>query len=498
VGEQLFPASLRLRVTQVGQAEGMVILLLCVAQFVVVLDVTIVAIALPAVQADLGLSTTTLGWVITGYTLTFGGCLLAAGRLADRVGRRRVFRLGLVLFALASLSCGLAPSGAALLAARGAQGLGAALVSPAALALLTTACGDGRARARALGWWTAAAAGGGASGWILGGLLSGLLDWRWVFFVNLPVCAVTVALAPRVLPERREASPARLDVAGAVLATTGLGALVLALTLAPSRGLTAGGTVASFGAAAALLAAFGLVESRAADPLVSRRLLRGTGVLEPNLVAAALTGTTTPPMFFCTLHAQQVLGLGPATAGLLFPPFNAAVIAGSLAGPRIATALGERRTMAGGLLGVAAGALALLAIAPGAPALPSLLGGFVLMGGGLGVASVASTARGTAALASGDQGLASGLLSTSAQIGTVLGLALIVPVAAARTAALDGGRAGQVAGYELGFMLAAALAAAAATAVGLRALLSASSRARLPKPDDDRGPAGDLDAAPCA
>src|SRR5918912_3368113 len=181
----------------------MIVALPCVAQFVVVLDATIVAIALPAVKADLGLSTAALGWVITAYTLTFGGCLLAAGRIADRVGRRTVFVAGLLVFGLASLACGLAPNEIALLAGRAAQGVGAALVSPSALALLTTARSTGRARARALGWWTAAAAGGGASGWILGGLLSGSVGWRSVFLVNVPVCLAALAAAHRVLQERR-------------------------------------------------------------------------------------------------------------------------------------------------------------------------------------------------------------------------------------------------------------------------------------------------------
>jgi EmrB/QacA subfamily drug resistance transporter len=441
-----------------------VVALLCVAQFVVVLDVTIVAIALPAIGAELELSTTALSWVITAYTLTFGGCLLAAGRLADRVGRRRAFAAGLALFMLASLACGLARDGGTLLGARAVQGLGAALLAPAALALLTTARRDGPARSRALGWWTAAAAGGGASGWILGGALSGLLDWRWVFLVNVPICAIAVVLAPRVLPEQRQRSPARLSIAGALLATGGLAALVLALTLVEQSGPTDGGTLAALGAAVALIGAFARVEARSPEPLLGRALERGSGVLEPNLVAVVLTATTTPPMFLCVLHVQQVLELSAEAAGLLFAPFNLAVIAGSLAGPRVAAAVGERRAMTGGLAVVAAGALALLAIDPRAPALPSLLGGFVLMGAGLGVASVASTARGTAALRRSDQGLASGLLSTSAQVGTVLGLAVVVPVAAARTGALGGGDAAAVAGYELGFTLSAAIAAASAIA----------------------------------
>jgi MFS family permease len=445
----------------------MIVAVACVAQFVVVLDATIVAIALPAMQAHLGLSTTALGWVITAYTLVFGGCLLAAGRLADRVGRRRAFVAGLVLFAAASLSCGLAPSGAVLLGGRVVQGLGAALVSPAALALVTAARPNGRARARALGWWTAAAAGGGASGWVLGGLLSGLLGWRWVFLVNVPVCVATAGLAPRVLPEWRDPSPTRPDVAGAVLSTGGLAALVLALTLAETRGLLAGLTLGAVVVAVIFLGGLVWVEARIPNPLLDRALLRRPGVVGSNAVAAVLTATTTPPMFFCILHAQHVLGLAPVAAGMLFPPFNLAVVAGSLAGPRVVAATGERRAMAGGLLAVAVGALALRGIAPNAPALPSLLSGFMLLGAGLGVASVASTARGTAALDAADQGFASGLLATSAQLGTAFGLAIVVPIASAHTRALGGGPAAQVAGFELGFTLTAALAAAAAGAIAI-------------------------------
>jgi EmrB/QacA subfamily drug resistance transporter len=439
----------------------------CVAQFVVVLDVTIVAIALPAIQDELGFSTTALGWVITAYTLAFGGCLLAAGRLADRSGRRRAFCAGLIVFAVASLACGLAPSGAALLAARAAQGLGAALVAPAALALLLDARPEGAARARALGWWTAAAAGGGAGGWLLGGVVSGLLDWRWIFLVNVAPCIAAAVLAPRILRERRAPAPVRQDVAGTLLGTAGITALVLALTLAEARGPLAGPTAAAGAAAVALLAAFVAVEARAADPLLDAAVLRRPGLARANLVAVALTAATTPAMFLCILHAQHVLGLAPATAGLLFPPFNVAVVAGSLAGPRVTARLGERRAMGAGLLAVAAGAAALCAIAPGAPPVPSLLAGFVLMGAGLGVASVASTSAGTAALEPVRQGLASGLLATSAQIGTALGLAVVVPIASARTDAGGGGAAAQVASYELGFLLCAALAALSGLAAAL-------------------------------
>jgi MFS family permease len=265
----------------------MVVALPCVAQFVIVLDVTIVAIALPPLQTDLGLSTTALGWVITVYTLVFGGCLLAAGRLADRIGRRRAFAAGLLVFAAASVLCGLAPSGPTLLAGRALQGLGAALVSPAALALITTARSEGAERARALGWWTAAAAGGGASGWVLGGVLSGLLSWRWVFLVNVPLCLAAALLAPRALREWRDPAPPCLDVAGAALATAGLAALVLAFSLVETNGLFTGSTLGAL-LAALLLTALGLVERRVTTPLLDGRPPRGFGAIGPNLVAAAL------------------------------------------------------------------------------------------------------------------------------------------------------------------------------------------------------------------
>ena len=379
----------------------------CIAQFVIVLDVTIVAIALPVVQEDLGLSDVLLGWVVTVYPLVFGGCLLAAGRVADRFGRRRVFACGLWVFGGASLLCALAPSGALLLAGRAVQGVGAALVSPAALALVTAARPTGPERGRALGWWTAAAAGGGASGWVLGGLLSGWLDWRWVFLVNVPVCLVAALLAPRVLAESRPDDSPRIDVGGAVLVTTGLGALVLALS----------GYPLALVPAALLLAALVFVERRARDPLIDRRVLGRRAVLAPNAVAAVLTATTTPIALLCVLHAQQDLELSPATAGLLFPPFNLAVIAASLAGPR-------RGAIPAGLAAIGAGGIA-LAISP---AVPVMLAAFVLMGGGLGLASVASTAQGTAAIDAADQGIASAVLATSAQLGTAFGLALFLPL----------------------------------------------------------------------
>lgn len=444
----------------------MVLALLCVAQVVIVLDVTVVAVALPSIHSDLGLSSTALGWVLTAYPVAFGGFLLAGGRLADLVGRRRVFGLGLGGFGLASLACGLAPGGALLVAARGLQGLGAALATPAALALLTGATAAGRARDRALAWWTAAAAGGGAAGWALGGVISEVAGWRWVFLINVPVCAVVVGLARHRLSADRPARRRGVDLAGAVLGTSGLAGLVLGVSLVEPRGPADPLVGAALLGSVVLLGGFVLVERRAPDPLLHGAVLRRPGIIRANAVAALLTATSTPPMLLCVLHAQQVLGLSPILAGLLFPPFNVAVIIGSFLGPRVLGRLGGPGTMSAGLLTLAAGAVALLAIGPVTPALPSLLGGMSLIGIGLGVASVASTAAGTAEVDDQQQGVASGLVNTSAQVGTALGLAVVVPLAAGRTAALGGGPAAQVAGYEWGFVLVAAAAAVSALAIG--------------------------------
>ena len=445
----------------------MVLALLCVAQVVVVLDVTIVAIALPTIQSDLGLSAAALGWVVTAYPVAFGGFLLAAGRLADQVGRRRMFAVGLAVFGAASLACGLAPGGGLLIAARAVQGVGAALVTPAALALLNGAHPDGPARARALAWWTAAAAGGGAAGWVLGGLLTGLAGWRWVFLVNVPVCTAVVALTRTTLPTHRPDGGRRLDAPGALLGTAGLGGLVLAVSLVESRSVGDPFVLVTAAISVTLLAAFGLVERRSRDPLLDGQLLRRPGVARANVVAALLTGCSSPPMLLCTLHAQQVLGLSPITAGLLFPPLNAAVITGSFLGPRVLARLGGRRAMAAGLLAMALGVASLLAISPTAPAWASMVGGMVLVGVGLGVASVASTADGTAGAEPDRQGVASGLVTTSAQVGTAFGIAAVIPLAAGRAAALGGGPAAQVAGYEWGFVVVSAVAAVSAIAVAV-------------------------------
>jgi MFS family permease len=427
----------------------MVLALLCSAQFVAVLDTTIVAVALPDIQRELGFGPASLQWVVTAYTLAFGGLLIPGGRAGDVFGRRRLFMVGLAVFTAASAGCGLAGSPLALVALRAVQGAGCALMTPAALALVTSSRAP-----HALGVWTAAAAGGGASGWVLGGILTEQAGWEAIFFVNVPLGAAGVLLAARLLPRGAGAGAApdrgSLDLAGAATITAALVAVVLAFTQAEARGFGSPVALGALAAAAILLAAFVAVERRADDPLLPLAVLGNRPFVRANLVAASLTAATTPPMLMSILYQQQELGRSATETGLACLPFNVAVIAGSLLGARA----GGMRT---GLLGVAAGALV---FATGA-----LIPASVIMGFGLGVASVGSTAAGTAALPD-RPGLASGLLNSAAQVGTVLGVAMIVSLAAAL-----GPGAGEpvITGYRWGFAAAALIAlAGVATTLPLR------------------------------
>src|SRR4051812_38755126 len=303
----------------------MALALICIAQFIVVLDVTIVSVALPVIGADLGMPPAQLQWVIAAYGLTFGGLLMLGGRAGDLYGRRRLFAAGLALFSGASLACGLAGTREMLIAARAAQGAGAAALAPSALAILTTTVPAGPARDRAVAIWTAAAAGGGALGWVLGGVLTAALGWRAVFLVNVPVGALALALAPALLPESRDERAARrLDVPGAVALTLGLTALVFGLTQLPSADC-----VAPLAVAAAGLAAFAWLERRVPAPLVPPGSLRSPPLLRASAAAAVVTAATTPPLFLCTLYVAHVLDRDPTATGLAFAPFNVAVIGGS-------------------------------------------------------------------------------------------------------------------------------------------------------------------------
>jgi MFS family permease len=389
------------------------IAVVCTAQFVVVLDATIVTTALPAIGVDLGVHRTELPWVITAYTLVVGALLVPCGRLTDLFGPRRTFRVGVAVFVASSAACAVAWHPAVLVAARAVQGLGAALLSPAALALLTAISEPGAVRRRAVGWWTAAAAGGGASGWVLGGLLTEFLGWRSVFWVNVPIGLVLLVV--RTLPPGVRQRVA-FDVPGAVAITVTLGLAVYGLHNHDWLPLLLAGVVA-----------VPLVRHllRTADPVLP--VLRSAA--GPNLVALALTACTTPAMYLSTLYVQDVMGLSPALASLLFPAFNLAVIAGSLAGPAVLRRLGPGRVMLIGFVALAGSAGVLAALPGGGMPVGQLLVAFAGMGAGLGVASVASTHAGTEAVEPGRQGVAGGVLMSSAQVGTAVGLAVLTPLA---------------------------------------------------------------------
>jgi MFS family permease len=295
----------------------------------VVLDATIVTSALPTIRQALGFSDAELQWVYAAYVLVFGGLLIFGGRMADLVGRRRTFLIGLGLFAAASAGCALAWSPAALVAARVVQGVGAAFLSPAALALLTTLTEPGEARRRAVGWWTAVAAGGGASGWVLGGLITEYAGWRWVFAINVPIGLAALVVGRLVLPaDQKQAEHPRLDLGGALAATTGLALLVYGLTSAGERGLDRLVSWLPLVLAAIAFVIFVRDEGRTADPILPLGLLRSRAVAGANLTALAITASTTLAAYLSVLYVQDVLGMPAGRAALLFPAINLAVSPG--------------------------------------------------------------------------------------------------------------------------------------------------------------------------
>jgi MFS family permease len=442
---------------------GLGVAVVCVAQFVVVLDVTIVATALPTAGAALGFATADLHWVITGYTLVFSGFLIPGGRLADVLGRRRAFMLGLGGFVVASAGCALAWSPAALVLTRLTQGVAAALLAPAALALLTMLTDAGASRRRAVGVWTATAASGGATGWVLGGLLTEVLGWPWVFWINLPIGLTALAAAVHVLPRTKGRSQ-RIDVVGAIGVTTALSALVYGLAHAGAEGALATKSWAPAALAAVLTVAFVRRERNLPYALLPESLLRSRPILTANVAALSLTATTTPAMFLAILYVQRVLELSPARASVLFPAFNVAVVVGSLVCPRLMRSLTARVVLAVGFIGIGCGTAVLTSLSPSG-AVTSLLAAFALMGLGLGVASVGSTHIGTQSADPALRGVAGGALTAAAQVGTALGLATVTPMA---TAVPD------AASLRAGFLATCGIAALG----GVSTTLLASGRAR--------------------
>ena len=402
-------------------SDNVILVVVCLAQFMVVLDVSIVNVALPAIQRDLHFSAVGLQWVVTSYALTFGGLLLLGGRLADLFGRRKIFLIGLGLFTVASLLGGFATDQATLIAARSLQGVGAAVLSPATLTILTVTFRDQRARAKAFGVWSAVAAGGGAAGALFGGILTQYLSWRWILFVNVPIgIALFVVARVRLHESRADGPRSRLDVAGGVTVTGALFLLVYAV----------------LGASVALLATFVWIEARVAShPLVPLRLFRVRSVTGANLVMFSFGIGMFAMWFFLSLYLQQVLGYSPVVTGLTFLPQTLAIAVGATLSGRLAPRLGPRNMLMVGALLASAGLFWLSFIQAGDTYWTGACGGGILATFGMGLAFTPIALLATGGLPPEEAGLASGLVNCSRQIGASIGLAALTTVAASRTAA---------------------------------------------------------------
>jgi len=402
----------------------LVLVIVGLAQFMVVLDATIVNVALPSIQRGLRFSSDSLQWVVNAYTLTFGGFLMLGGRASDLLGRKRLFMAGIVVFSVASLVNGLAGSASTLVIGRALQGLGGALVSPAALSVLTTTFSEGAERTKALGVWSAVAVGGGAVGLLLGGVLTDLLSWQWVFFVNVPVGIFALVLAARYVPESKAAGVGRgVDIGGAVSITAGLIVLVYAIVNARTAGWISLPTLALGGIAAALLGTFVWLESRLRQPLIRLSIFRMRSISGANLAMLFVAAGMFAMFFFASLYVQEVLGYSPLVAGLAFLPVTVGIIAGAGLSQQLIKRFG---VLAVGLAGmtIAASGLLLLSRVPVAGSYATdLLPGLMLMAVGMGLTFVPVTLVATTNVEAGDAGLASGLLNTSQQLGGALGLA---------------------------------------------------------------------------
>ncbi|WP_409472438.1 MFS transporter [Streptomyces sp. HC307] len=432
----------------------LVVALACAGQFLVVLDVSVVNVALPSMRADLGLGGSGLQWVVNAYAIAFAGFMLLGGRAGDLYGRKRMFLVGLALFTLASLAGGLAREGWELLAARAAQGLGAAVLAPSTLTILTAAVPEGAARARAIATWTAVGAGGGAAGGLVGGLLVDGLSWRWVLLINVPIGAVVLLGALWWLPESRAGDGRRLDLPGALLVTAGLGTLAYGISQTEASGWTAAATLVPLVAGLALVGLFLLVEARTAAPLMPLGLLGRRAVSSAN-AAMFLSGSAMFCMwYFMTLYAQNVLGYTPLEAGLALVPSSLAVVVGSKVAPRLMRYAGARKVAVLGTVVAAVGFGWQSTISADGTYLTAIMIPGILMMLGAGLAATPLAALATSGVPTGEAGLVSGLINTSRVMGGSLGLAVMSTIAAARTEG-SGAPVALTEGYALAFRVSA-------------------------------------------
>jgi EmrB/QacA subfamily drug resistance transporter len=469
--------------------KGYALALLASTQFVLILDAAIVGVALPSIGRELDFAREDLSWVANAYTLMFGGFLLLGGRIADLVGRRRMFMAGLVLFTLASLLGALAQSALWLVLARAAQGLGAALISPAALSLVMTLFTEGSERNKALGVWGAVAGSGGAAGVILGGVLTEWLGWEAVLYVNVPIGLVAAFLAPRLLPAGREgagvaragairddreaAGTRSFDLAGAVTVTAGLAMLVYALVDANDAGWGSAQTLGLAAAAFVLLAVFVVIELHTERPLAPLAIFRNRALRGANIVSVAMTMAFFPMFFFLTFYAQYVLGYEPIEAGFAQLPIALSIIVFAGVASQVVTRAGYKTTIMIGLVVAAAGLAWFGQVSAGGSFMADIFGPSIVAGFGLAFAFVAATIAATSGVSGEQAGLASGLVNTSQQIGGALGLAVLVAISTARTDAVDAAVPVALAeGYQAGFLAGAGIALVGA----LLTLLLLSSR----------------------
>jgi EmrB/QacA subfamily drug resistance transporter len=461
----------------------LILLLLCAVQFLDIVDSSIMNVALPSIRADLGFTQQNLQWVLSGYLVTYGGFLLLGGRATDLFGRRRILLAGTVLFAVCSLIGGLAPTAGWLVAARVVQGIGAALMTPAGLSILTTTFTSTRDRARALSVWGAISGIGAAAGVFLGGVLSEGPGWRWVLFVNLPVCAAIVAAAFVLIPRdqpRPDRPPA--DLTGAFLVTTGIMVLLYALVNAPESGWLTQHTIGELATAAVLLTVFVVVEQRRRQPLFPFAIFRTKGLVAADLTQLLAFAGFISMFFFLTLYMQNILGYTPIQAGAAYLPVTAGIIIAAGACGQLIPQIGTRPLIIGGAIVAAAGMFYLARVPTDGTYLVDLLPGLLIMSLGLGALFVTVTAAANAGVAPDQAGLAAALINTSLQLGSALGLAIFSALATARTNdALDGGAPLPTALAE-GFhraLLAAAVALLLAAVVATRVL---NTRQQNPTP----------------
>jgi EmrB/QacA subfamily drug resistance transporter len=466
--------------TQLPSRKGLALALLAMTQFVIVLDASIVNVALPSIGKALDFSQDNLSWVVNAYTLFFGGFLLLGGRMADLLGRRTIFMAGLVLFAVASLLGGLAQSDTWLIIARASQGLGAALISPAALSLVTTIFSEGSERNRALGVWGAVAGSGGAAGVLLGGMLTKWAGWEWVLFVNVPIGVAAAAIAPRILPESRHEGRRVFDVMGGILVTAGLALLVFAIVDAPKYGWGSAHTLGIGAVALALLAAFIGVESRTSHPLMPFGIFRLRTLRGANVIGLLIGMSLFSMFFFISLYLQQVLGYDALKTGLSYLPLAFAIILSAGVASQLVNRLGYKPPLTAGLLMVSGAIFWFSQVSVDGSYVGDVLFPSILAGVGLGFSFVPVTIAAVAGTRPDEAGLASGLINTSQQVGGALGLAILAALANSRTAdVMAGGDHNRLTalteGFQRAFLIGSGFALAGAI---LAALLISSSDSR--------------------